>query len=93
MLSITCIAHIPGPVGLPVFFGYHTFQAAADGQLEHWIDGTLSATVPPEGWDGYAQFWPQCADLVSQLKRAQAAKLPEDVIAGAIASVAAAVRS
>lgn len=65
MLPIDTIA--PNP-GFPLSLGRHTFKAAKDGQLEHWIDGELRATVPPEGWDGYVVTWPQCADLVAQLR-------------------------
>lgn len=69
MLPITTIAPVPGPLGLPIVLGYHTFQRGDDGQLEHYIDGELRAVVPPEGWEGYARDWPQCADLVAQLRR------------------------
>lgn len=44
------------------------FCRGADGSLEHWIDGTLRAVIPPEGWEAYAQEWPDCAPLVDNLK-------------------------
>ena len=91
MLPITCIAPVPGPLGLPIVFGYHLFQVAPDGQLEHWIDSELRAVVPPEGWEGYAQAWPQCADLVRQLRRAPG-KLPGSVIADAIVGASETLR-
>lgn len=43
---------------------------AADGHLEHYTEGRLRATVPPEGWDRYVQEWPACAPVVDELKRA-----------------------
>lgn len=60
----------PNP-GFPLTLGRHTFQQGTDGQLEHCIDGELRAVVPPEGWDGYALDWPQCAELVGQMKRSR----------------------
>lgn len=93
MLPITCIAPVPGPVGLPIVFGYHLFQVAPDGQLEHWIDSQLRATVPPEGWESYAQAWPQCADLVSQLRRAPAVSSSPSALAAAVAQATAALKS
>jgi len=44
------------------------FKKAADGQLEHWIDGRLRATIPPEAWDDYAEMWPNAADFISGLR-------------------------
>lgn len=66
MLDIVCYAANPG---FPLNLGVHRFTRGADGQLEHWIDGDLRATVPPEGMRDYAQSWPQCAELVGQLLR------------------------
>jgi hypothetical protein len=48
----------------------HEFRPGADGTLEHWMDGRLRATVPPEGLQGYADHWPQCAELAAMLKEA-----------------------
>src|SRR5207248_1666251 len=39
---------------------------------EHYVEGNLRATVPPEGWDSYVKYWPSALDVVTQL-RAQAA--------------------
>jgi len=92
MLPITCIAPVPGPIGVPIVFGYHLFQLGSDGSLEHYIDAELRATVPPEGWEAYAQAWPQCADLVSQARRPPA-KLPQDLVADKIAAAHEALKN
>jgi hypothetical protein len=42
----------------------HEFRPAADGHLEHSIDGVLRAIVPPEGLAEYAKAWPDAAELV-----------------------------
>lgn len=54
----------------PAALAQHEFRASADGELEHYIDGRLRATVPPEGLAGYAHFWPDCAPLAQTLQRA-----------------------
>lgn len=46
----------------------HRFAASNDGQLLHFTNGDLRATVPPEGWADYAVEYPACADLVFQLR-------------------------
>lgn len=45
----------------------HFVRPAADGQLEHWIDDKLRATVPPESWDAYCKEWPMCRDVADSL--------------------------
>jgi hypothetical protein len=77
MLPVTVIAAIPGPLGAAVRFGYHTFQAAADGQLEHLLDGVLWATVPPEGMTDYLATWPQAESIVRGLLGKTPAADPE----------------
>lgn len=52
--------------GRPVMV-LHTFYATADGQLAHETDGTLRATVPPEGWADYCQQYPDAQDIVDSL--------------------------
>lgn len=62
MLPIT----MPGfDRGLPLRMVMHTFQINANGELEHFTDEQLRATVPPEGWESYVETWPQCADMVA----------------------------
>lgn len=73
MLSIVAYLPVPAPIGAPVHFAYMEFRAEPDGQLGHYLDGNLWATVPPEGWDDYARAWPACASLVDQLKRGRQA--------------------
>lgn len=45
----------------------HTFYATPDGQLAHETDGTLRATVPPEGWLAYCEQYPEAQDVVDSL--------------------------
>ena len=45
----------------------HTVRPAADGQLEHWMDDKLRATVPPESWDDYCKEWPVCREVADSL--------------------------
>jgi predicted transglutaminase-like cysteine proteinase len=52
--------------GRPVMV-LHTFYATADGQLAHETDGTLRATVPPEGWADYCQQYPDAQEVVDSL--------------------------
>ena len=47
----------------------HTVRPAADGQLEHWMDDKLRATVPPESWDAYCKEWPVCRDVCDSMLR------------------------
>lgn len=47
----------------------HEFKESADHQLEHWIDGKLRATIPPEAWADYVAVWPIAADFVESLRR------------------------
>lgn len=50
-----------------VDFCTHRFFETADHQLGHEQDGRLRAIVPPEGWEDYAYFWPDCQPLVDAL--------------------------
>lgn len=53
----------------PVTIVTHRFYATDDGQLAHDMDGRRRATVPPEGWEAYAEQWPACAPVVAALQR------------------------
>lgn len=58
----------------------HTVRPAADGQLEHWMDDKLRATVPPESWDAYCKEWPVCREVAdSMLTRKPSSVLQETV--------------
>lgn len=61
--------------GIPLL-AIHTFEEAADGQLNHLIDGRLRATVPPEGWADYVRQWPEAGDIVDALTRTPVAAAP-----------------
>jgi hypothetical protein len=52
--------------GMPVMV-LHTFESTPDGQLAHYTDGTLRATVPPEGWPSYCQQYPDAQDVVDAM--------------------------
>lgn len=45
----------------------HTFDRSRDGQLLHFIDGYLRATVPPEGWADYCKDYPEAQNIVDSL--------------------------
>jgi hypothetical protein len=45
----------------------HHIVPAADGQLEHWMDDKLRATVPPESWDAYCKEWPVCREVCDSM--------------------------
>lgn len=47
----------------------HTFSISPDGQLQHFTDGTLRATVPPEGWADYCRQYPDAQDIVDELTK------------------------
>lgn len=49
----------------------HEYLARDDGQLEHRMDGRLCAVVPPEGFDGYAEAWPDAAPVIDTLRGAE----------------------
>ena len=44
--------------GNPPRMAYHTFNINAHGLLEHIIDDTIRAVVPPEGFEAYTAEWP-----------------------------------
>lgn len=73
MIPIVTVLPIPSPPGVPVHFAHMEFREGPDGSLEHYLEGNLWASVPPEGWDHYAKAWPACAELVAQLKRGREA--------------------
>lgn len=80
-LDIVTVAPLQGWRQSSGAIGYalmeHRFTAAPDGQLEHYTDGTLRATVPPEGWAGYLEQWPEAASLVQSLTRPALTPPPE----------------
>lgn len=60
----------------------HTVRPAADGQLEHYMDDKLRATVPPESWDAYCKEWPVCREVCdSMLTRSPSAVLQDTITA------------
>lgn len=71
ILDVQTIAAGPG---FPLKLAQHRFSSNANGELLHFIDDTLSATVPPEGWDDYVKYWPPAIDVVRQLRAAHVAK-------------------
>lgn len=60
----------------------HTFQATEDGQLAHYTDGALRATVPPEGWADFVALWPDAQTIVDQLRTPAAAPAEAPAEAG-----------
>lgn len=66
--------------GRPVMV-LHTFYATADGQLAHETDGTLRATVPPEGWADYCQQYPDAQDVVDAMTIKPLADLVDEQLA------------
>ena len=51
----------------------HRFEATRHGQLAHYTDDQLRATVPPEGWDDYLAAWPEAQPIVDRLRKPAAA--------------------
>lgn len=43
----------------------HCFSILGNGNLLHEIDGKIRAEVPPEGFEAYAETWPECKDVIS----------------------------
>lgn len=71
MLDVTTIAANPG---FPLSLAQHRFHGNEKGELEHFVEGDLRATVPPEGWDDYVKYWPSAVDVVRQLRAAHVAR-------------------
>jgi len=57
----------------------HTVRPAVDGQLEHYMDDKLRATVPPESWDAYCKEWPVCRDVCDSMLLPRAPTLDETI--------------
>jgi len=55
------------------------FRPSADGQLEHWMDDKLRATVPPESWDAYCKEWPAAREVCDSLLLPRGPSLDETV--------------
>ena len=51
--------------GLPIM-SLHTFSILSNGNLLHEIDGKIRAEVPPDGFESYAETWPDCVGVLSQ---------------------------
>jgi hypothetical protein len=102
MLDIQTIAANPG---FPLNLANHRFSANEKGELTHFVEGELRATIPPEGWDDYVKYWPASIDVVRQLRakasadaaiRAQSLSTRLDnalAAAGADPKIAAAVKA
>ena len=60
------MAFIMGAGNLPIM-ATHDF-IAKDGDLQHFVNGVLRATVPSEGQDDYVSQWPDAADVVSAMR-------------------------
>jgi hypothetical protein len=67
-LGILDTTYIGANPGFPLNLANHRFTAGPDGQLQHFVDGELRATIPPEGWDSYVKYWPAAIDVVTQLR-------------------------
>jgi len=66
----------------------HHIVAGSDGQLEHWMDDKLRATVPPESWDDYCKEWPVCREVVDSMRLPRTEK-PEQTLQKAVAAMLA----
>jgi hypothetical protein len=55
------------------------FRPSADGQLEHWMDDKLRATVPPESWDAYCKEWPAAREVCDSLLLPRGPSLDESI--------------
>lgn len=71
ILDVTTIAANPG---FPLALANHRFSSSTAGELLHFVEGDLRATVPPEGWDDYVKYWPSAIDVVRQLRTSHVAK-------------------
>lgn len=57
-----CIPGFDTSGGIPIM-AMHTFSILSNGNLLHEIDGKVRAEVPPEGFEGYAETWPDCSSF------------------------------
>ncbi len=60
------MAFIMGAGNLPIM-ATHDF-IAKEGDLLHFVNGVLRATVPTAGQDDYVSQWPDAADVVSAMR-------------------------
>lgn len=58
-----CIPGFDTSGGIPIM-SMHTFSILSNGNLLHEIDGKVRAEVPPEGFEGYAETWPDCSSVL-----------------------------
>ena len=47
----------------------HTFKTTDDGLLVHEINGSVRAIVPPEGFKGYAEVYPNCQPVIDSVTK------------------------
>lgn len=52
-------------VGGRAVMAVHCFSIAGNGNLLHEIDGKIRAEVPPEGFEAYAEQWPECQSVLT----------------------------
>lgn len=60
-----CVTGFDTSGGLPIM-AMHTFSILSNGNLLHEIDGKERAEVPPDGFEAYAESWPDCVAVLSQ---------------------------
>jgi hypothetical protein len=77
-LPITGYAPLNGwrQVGAPhwSFMEAHTFESSPKGELLHFTNGELRATVPPEGFAEFCAAWPMAQPIVDQVTRASSSQ-------------------
>ena len=56
--------------GRPVMC-FHDFEMGDDGILRHWVDGNLRAEVPREGFESYAESWPDAKRVLANEAKAE----------------------
>jgi hypothetical protein len=72
-LAIMDVQTIGATPGFPLTLNNHRFSTNNKGELVHFVEGEIRATVPPEGWDDYVKYWPAAIDVVKQLRTQAAA--------------------
>lgn len=61
------VKHRGFDVGFPPVIVDHLFKSSPHGELEHHTDGRLRATVPPEGFEAYAEAYPPCRAVIASI--------------------------
>jgi hypothetical protein len=71
MLPITGYAPLNGwkQTGAPHWstLEAHTFEASPKGELLHYTNGVLRASIPAEGFEGYLEAWPEAQPIVAAI--------------------------